>query len=151
MIRLQNLLVPTDFSASSENALRYAVAFADQFGSALHMLHVIGHPAEFGFHGVPIAELHAEAEAKALKKMNEHKGLWSDYNFPVHCEVRVGTPFVEIVRYAKAQNTDLVILGTHGRGKIAHTLLGSVAERVVRKAPCPVLTVRDDEHEFVMP
>ena len=62
-----------------------------------------------------------------------------------------GPAFVEIVRYGKEQNIDLMVLGTHGRGAIAHMLLGSVAEKVVRKAPCPVLVVRDEEHDFVMP
>ena len=63
----------------------------------------------------------------------------------------VGTPFVEIIRYAREHEIDLIVMGTHGRGLIAHVLMGSVAEKVVRKAPCPVLTVRHPEHEFVMP
>ena len=65
--------------------------------------------------------------------------------------VRQGPPFLEIVRYAQEANIDLIVLGTHGRGGLAHMLLGSVAEKVVRKAPCPVLTVRHPEHEFVAP
>ena len=62
-----------------------------------------------------------------------------------------GNPFLEIIRYAKANDVDLIVMGTHGRGAIAHILLGSVAEKVVRKSPCPVLTVRQAQHEFVMP
>ena len=62
-----------------------------------------------------------------------------------------GSAFVEIIQYAKAHNIDLIVLGTHGRGPIAHMLMGSVAEKIVRKAPCPVLTVRHPQHEFVMP
>jgi len=62
-----------------------------------------------------------------------------------------GNPFVEIIRYARAHEIDLIVLGTHGRGPVAHMLLGSVAEKVVRKSPCPVLTVRPAQHEFVMP
>jgi len=65
--------------------------------------------------------------------------------------VGVGTPFVEIVKIAREEEVDLLIIGTHGRGAIAHMLLGSVAERIVRKSPCPVLTVRSGEHEFVKP
>jgi nucleotide-binding universal stress UspA family protein len=65
--------------------------------------------------------------------------------------LRTGSAFVEIVRYAREEEIDLLVMGTHGRGAIAHMLLGSVAERVVRKAPCPVLTVRQRPHEFVMP
>ena len=63
----------------------------------------------------------------------------------------VGSPFLEIVTYAKSHDIDLIVMGTHGRGPIAHMLMGSVAEKVVRKAPCPVLTVRHPEHEFIMP
>ena len=63
----------------------------------------------------------------------------------------VGRPFLEIIRYAKDNQIDLIVLGTHGRGVLSHVLIGSVAEKVVRKAPCPVLTVRHPEHEFVMP
>ena len=69
----------------------------------------------------------------------------------MHAEVREGSPFYEIIRYAKEQDVDLIIMGTHGRGGLVHVLLGSVAEKVVRKSPCPVLTVRHPEHEFVHP
>jgi nucleotide-binding universal stress UspA family protein len=61
----------------------------------------------------------------------------------------VGSPFFEIVRYAEEQQIDLIVIGTHGRGPIGHMLLGSVAEKVVRKSPCPVLTVRQPQHDFV--
>jgi nucleotide-binding universal stress UspA family protein len=71
--------------------------------------------------------------------------------FQIHRDVREGTPFYEIVRYAKEQNIDLIIMGTHGHTGLTHMLLGSVTEKVVRKAPCPVLTVRHPEHEFVHP
>ena len=63
----------------------------------------------------------------------------------------IGGPYVEIVRYAQERDIDLIVMGTHGRGFVAHMLMGSVAEKVVRKAPCPVLTVRHPEHEFVIP
>ena len=66
-------------------------------------------------------------------------------------DVRVGTPFLEIVRYAKETAIDLIVIGTHGRSGLAHVLLGSTAEKIVRKAPCPVLTVRPEGHDFVMP
>ena len=76
-----------------------------------------------------------------------------DWNFTgkVIRSTRTGPPFVEIIRYAKEHDVDLLIMGTHGRGGLAHMLLGSVAEKVVRKSPCPVLTVRPDQHQFAMP
>jgi nucleotide-binding universal stress UspA family protein len=72
-------------------------------------------------------------------------------NLCVQQEVRVGTPFYEIVRYAREMKIDLIVMGTHGHTGLVHVLLGSVTEKVVRKAPCPVLTVRHPEHEFVHP
>ncbi len=66
-------------------------------------------------------------------------------------DVLVGSPYLEIVRYAEAHDIDLIVLGTHGRGAISHALMGSVAEKIVRKAPCPVLTTRESDHEFVLP
>jgi nucleotide-binding universal stress UspA family protein len=65
--------------------------------------------------------------------------------------VEIGSPLAELVRVAREENADLLIAGTHGRGPVAHILLGSIAERLVRKAPCPVLIVRTGEHEFIMP
>jgi nucleotide-binding universal stress UspA family protein len=66
-------------------------------------------------------------------------------------ELRSGFAAAEIVRYAKEQNIDLIVMGTHGRGFVAHAVMGSVAEKVVRTAPCPVLTVRNPQHEFIVP
>ena len=62
-----------------------------------------------------------------------------------------GSPFLEIIQYAKENNVDLIVMGTHGHSGLVHVLLGSVTERVVRKAPCPVLTIRHPEHEFIHP
>jgi nucleotide-binding universal stress UspA family protein len=91
--------------------------------------------------------MHEEAELK----MKELQTKWEDYCFPVNRIVIDGFPFVEILKHAKESNADMIVMGTHGRGAIAHMLLGSVAEKVVRKASCPVLTVRHPEHEFVHP
>lgn len=89
-----------------------------------------------------------EASQKALDELPDPD--WVD-GVSVVREIRVGTPFVEIVRYAKSSDVDLIVIGTHGRSGLAHVLLGSTAERVVRKAPCPVLSVRPEGHDFVMP
>jgi nucleotide-binding universal stress UspA family protein len=159
MINLRQILVPTDFSEPSANALRYARAFAESFGAALHLLHVVD---EITFSpyawigpegGVPLAgyEPRAEVEQQVRERLGRVLTSQERERFRARLELRVGSPFVEIVRYARAEGIDLIVMGTHGRGPIAHMLIGSVAEKVVRKAPCPVLTVRHPEHEFVLP
>lgn len=155
MIELKRILVPTDFSAYSEQAMTYACAFAEQFKSELHVLHVLQDLVSvvpepgvaFPPPGDYMGELKASAE-RALQQMPPAE--WSEKHTVVR-DTRQGPPFLEIVRYAKENDIDLIVIGTHGRGGLAHVLLGSVAEKVVRKAPCPVLTVRPEEHEFVMP
>jgi nucleotide-binding universal stress UspA family protein len=155
MIDLHRILVPTDFSKHSENALSYAAAFAEKFGAELHLLHVVQDLALFIPEAVtaappiapPIEQLTA-AVREALERVIKQNQLT---RFAVQSEVREGNPFYEIIRYAKESDIDLIIMGTHGHTGLIHVLLGSVAEKVVRKAPCPVLTVRHPEHEFVHP
>ncbi|MFN4259599.1 MAG: universal stress protein [Gemmataceae bacterium] len=153
MIDLHNILVPTDFSKSSYNALKYAAAFADKFGAAIYLLHVVQDMALFIPDMVTVAppvapsidQLTAAAR-DAFAKMIEEQNLG---HLTIHCEVREGNPHQVIVQFAKEKDLDLIVMGTHGHTGLAHLLLGSVAEKVVRTAPCPVLTVRHPEHEFV--
>jgi nucleotide-binding universal stress UspA family protein len=155
MIDLHRILVPTDFSKHSQNALTYAVAFAEKFGAELYLLHIVQDLAVFlpdavtaGPPVLPPTEQLTSAVASALERIIKDNHL---EHLNIKPEVREGTPFYEIVRFAKEMNIDLIVMGTHGRAGLAHVLLGSVTEKVVRKAPCPVLTVRDPEHEFVHP
>jgi nucleotide-binding universal stress UspA family protein len=155
MIDLRRILVPTDFSKHSHNALSYAAAFAEKFGAELYLLHVVQDLALFIPEAVSVAppvtppiEQMTAAVKEALQRVVREEDLG---RFKVHCDVREGTPFYEIIQYAKENDLDLIIMGTHGHTGLAHVLLGSVTEKVVRKAPCPVLTVRDPEHEFVHP
>jgi universal stress protein A len=155
MIRLERILLPTDFSEFSKPAEKYACALAEQFDSELHLLHVlqdlIALVPEPGLAFPPpadyVQELRESAE-KALAEMPDP--AWAEGRRIVRA-TRQGPPFLEIVRYARELDVDLIVLGTHGRTGLSHILLGSVAERVVRKAPCPVLTVRPSGHQFVMP
>src|SRR5262245_11724747 len=155
MIDLRRILVPIDFSKHSQNALTYAAAFAEKFGAEIYLLHVVQDLALFIPDAVtagppllpPMDQLTA-AVREALDRVIRENQLGP---LQVHPEVREGTPFYEIIQFAKEKSIDLIIMGTHGRGGLAHVLLGSVTEKVVRKAPCPVLTVRDPEHEFVHP
>lgn len=155
MILLRRILVPVDFSKFSDNALRYAAAFGEKFGAELHLFHVVQDLALFMPDAVavvppvlpPVEEFMAAAQAAFERTVDELK--LPPLN--IHKIVREGTPFYEIVRYAKEADVDLIVMGTHGRSGLVHVLLGSVTERVIRKAPCPVLTVRHPEHEFVHP
>jgi nucleotide-binding universal stress UspA family protein len=155
MIDLKHILVPTDFSKFSDVALHYAIALAEKFGAELHLLHVVQDLALFipdavsvvPAMPVPVEQFTAAART-ALDRVVRENNL---ERFTVHREVREGTPFYEIIRYAKEADIDLIVMGTHGHSGLAHVLLGSATEKVVRKAPCPVLTVRHPEHEFVHP
>lgn len=151
MITLKRILVPTDFSDCSDAAVKYGYALADAFGASLHLLNVIQDPyampwAAEGFSS-SIGELLADWEAESKRRMSETVPF-AAASKPI-VQTRVGAPHSEIVRYANEQRIDLIVLGTHGRGRFGHMLLGSVAERIVRTAPCPVLTVRHPQHEFV--
>lgn len=155
MIRLKRILCATDFSECSNHALRYACEFAEAFGADLHLLHVNEPPAaaysEFGVGYVGAQNLEEDVRRGAEAKLNTLPGAPWEEKLTIVREVVMGTPFVETVRYARDQEIDLIVLGTHGRGAIAHMLMGSTAEKVVRKAPCPVLTVHPEGHEFVLP
>jgi nucleotide-binding universal stress UspA family protein len=155
MIDLKRILLPTDFSKYSRAAVAYAAAFADKFGAEIHLLHVVQNVAVFLPDMVnvmppvmPSFEQMTGAVRDAMRKLIAEEKL---ERFQVHQEIVEGTPFYEIIRLAKEKDIDLIIMGTHGHSGLTHVLLGSVSEKVVRKAPCPVLTVRHPEHEFVHP
>ncbi|MBI1312578.1 universal stress protein [bacterium] len=150
MITLKKIVVPTDFSDHSVKAVRYGAELASKFGAELHLVHAIeATPVMYGEGAYFPPETQAELEAAAVKQLDS-VDVGAD-GVAVVRKVVPGHPFVEIIRYAREVDAGLIVIGTHGRGAIAHMLLGSVAEKVVRKAPCPVLTVRDKEHEFVNP
>jgi universal stress protein A len=147
MILLKQILVATDFGEASDAAMEYGRALARTFGSSLHLLHV----AENRFLR-PAAGDPGRLEAAAQKHLQER--LTDHDRSVLHATAALKTsdrPAEEIVEYAKMHCVDLIILGTHGRGTIAQLLVGSVAEAVVRTAPCPVLTVRHPERDFVVP
>ncbi len=153
-IRLQKILLPTDFSSYSSAATKYACELAAKFGAELHVLHTLEtHLASTpGFAmGLALPQYINESKAaaeQALAAVLDPK--WSAGRTVIQNIVE-GSPKVEILNYARKHNIDLIVLATHGRTGLAHVLMGSVAETVVRTAPCPVLTVRPEGHQFVMP
>jgi universal stress protein A len=155
MIALKTILVPTDFSDTSDQALRYGKALAQAFGASLHVLHVVQEPFAQPWaveaYGFSLATLQEEWMKEANQRLEAALTPEERTALKATLTAQLGHPFLEILRYAKAQDVDLIVMGTHGRGPLGHVVMGSVAERIVRKAPCPVLTVRPDEHEFVLP
>jgi nucleotide-binding universal stress UspA family protein len=155
MIVIKSVLVPTDFSEPAETALKYGKAFSESFDASLHLVHVLDESALVypwtSPDGMPIAlgEARSEMEHMVNDRLNRVLTDAERQKYSAHVSMLCGNPFMEIVEYANSQNIDLIVMGTHGRGPIAHMLMGSVAEKVVRKAPCPVLTVRTPEHEFI--
>jgi nucleotide-binding universal stress UspA family protein len=151
MIQIKRILVPTDFSEYSRQALKYACALAERFSSELHLLNVVQPLALSTPYAGALPEEVMYPVPAAEKEMSELSDPGFEQAASVERSVRTGTPFVEIVRYAREKDIDVIVMGTHGRGGLIHALIGSVAEKVVRKAPCPVLTVRPEGHQFVMP
>ena len=155
MISLKKILLPTDFSEYSEAARDFACSLVEKFGAELHLLHVlqdlVAMAPEPGMAFPPPGDYMQELEASARQALEKRPGESLSGDHTVVREVRHGSPFLEIIRYAKDNDIDLIVMGTHGRSGLAHVLLGSVAEKVVRKSPCPVLTVRPEAHKFEMP
>jgi nucleotide-binding universal stress UspA family protein len=155
MIKITNVLVATDFSDTSESALTYAREFARTFGASLHVLHVVDNAMPFAgpeAAGVDFARLQDEIAAAARHRLSLLVTAEDRTQLRAVAALRTGSaPAFEIAAYAKAEHIDMIVIGTHGRGMIGHLLMGNVAEKVVRIAPCPVLTVHHPEHEFIQP
>ena len=144
MITIRRILVPTDFSECALPAVRYAAELADKFAAELVLLHVVSDAVlalPDAVMPTPATDLHALTEAGKTGLANLIAAEKLERLNP-RPEVRLGSPAAEIIAAATDLHADLVCIGTHGRGGIARVLLGSVAELVVRQAPCPVLTVR---------
>jgi nucleotide-binding universal stress UspA family protein len=155
---ISKILVATDFSDDSNYALSYAVEMAQRFSAELIVLHVDQPLAP-----VMVSELNPGLDLGAMNRIAEEQRLLAlrevdktvdrlrEKQLKVRGLLRVGAPFLEIVTTAQNENVDLIVIGTHGRSGLAHVLMGSVAERVVRKTHCPVLTVRHPDRKFKHP
>jgi len=156
MIRLTTILVATDFSEPSDAALAYGRELSRTFGAKLIVLHVAENIAAraYGADGFVFAEPELQQEVETAARRQVDALISTEDRDLLKAEGAVITsssPAFAITDYAQQITADLIVMGTHGRGAVAHLLLGSVAERVVRTAPCPVLTIRHPEHEFVLP
>lgn len=145
LLGINNILVPIDFSGHSRNALRYAIPMANQYDATLHLLYVVEptvYPADLGFGQVVMPGIENELRAKGQSEL--YNLIETEIGGKVRSEsvVRTGKPHQEILNEVKEKNIDLIIMATHGHTGVEHMLFGSTAMRVVRLAPCPVLTIR---------
>jgi universal stress protein A len=147
MTVIKRMMVPTDFSPASDIAFTYAVDMAAREGSTLHLLHVLDEGSfatayPDGFY-VELPGVRAQLTDDAKARLVGMAAQCAEANVEATTELAVGRAARVIVEAATTRGTDLIVIGTHGRSGFAHLMLGSVTERVVRTAPCPVLAVRD--------
>jgi len=157
MIRLEKILVPVDFSEYSQKAVRYGVELAKDRKASLTLLHVINQRIIDAVHELSVKDYKGDFVEVMRKMVSEREAElqqmvpqdWREGIPELAFEIRKGRPSEEVIKYAKEQGMDLIVVGTHGRSALASALLGSVANTVVLRAPCPVLVVRAIEHDFV--
>jgi universal stress protein A len=137
-MHIRYILAPTDFSAPANRAITAAFELAQTFGADLSLLHVIAVPVYAIEVALPLAELEQDARRALARLLPEAAAA----GVAVTRLVDMGVPFQKILETARAEQADLIVMSTHGRTGLGHLVLGSVAERVVRLAPCPVLTIR---------
>jgi len=155
MIKIERILVATDFSEVADAALEYGRTLAEHFRASLLVVHVAGDllTANLGVAGVipDLSEVQKEGENAARRQLSERLSAHQHGKGSVQGEVLRGNAAAPaLVDYAKAKEIDLIVIGTQGRSGVSRLLLGSVAEQVVRTAPCPVLTVHHPEREFLI-
>jgi nucleotide-binding universal stress UspA family protein len=147
MTKIRHILAPTDFSRHSEAAVAYACGLAEAFGATVHLLHVLSEVLPVGPDPMLAPVLPPEYYRETEESTREALGKFvrAEWGKPASVEVAAawGSAVEAVVDYATTHPIDLVVIATHGRTGLSHVLLGSVAERIVREAPCPVLTIRD--------
>jgi nucleotide-binding universal stress UspA family protein len=147
-LEIKRILVPIDFSEHSKNALKFAVSFAKHFNSELLLLYVVEptvYPADFSFGQVAVPNIENELRERGKIELEQLAKNQIGDTLPSQTFVLTGKPFLEIINTALEKEVDLIIIATHGHTGVEHILFGGTAEKVVRKAPCPVLVVRPVE------
>ena len=153
-MQIKTILFPTDFSQGARAAMDYAISLSRDYEARLILLYVIQDISIAEWYipsSISAADLVEDMQKSAEKEMERWGNEVAEKVSPVERLITRGVPFVEIIRTAKEKNVDLIVIGTHGRTGIDHMLFGSTAEKVVRKSPCPVLTVRMAGKDFKLP
>jgi len=152
-MEIKKILCPVDFSEISANALEYAVFLASHHHAELLLLHVVEHLHEFEHYQILVftpQELSEKMEKHAYEELNKLVEPIKE-TLKIETVIRQGKAFVEIIKETKEKDMDLIVVASHGRTGISHMLVGSVAEKVVRKANCPVLVFRDKNTQLDIP
>lgn len=138
------IVCPVDFSEFTDEIIEYGVSIAKKFDSELHLLHVIPNLNYFTPYESFLTPENLVTMERSIEKEidKDFQKTIKKIDIPVKQTIKTGVTFVEILDYIKAEKIDLVVMGTHGRSGFEHILLGSVAEKIIRRSPCPVLTVR---------
>jgi nucleotide-binding universal stress UspA family protein len=145
-VSIKKVLVPIDFSDYSKSALKYAVNFAKSFSADITLVYVVEpiiYPPDFSMGQIAIPAVSTEWDERAQEELDKLAKTEISKDVKVKSIIKTGKPFVEIIETAKEEEIDLIIIATHGHSGVEHILFGSTAEKVVRKAPCPVLTLRE--------
>jgi nucleotide-binding universal stress UspA family protein len=153
-MQIKTIVFPTDFSNGARAAMDHAVSLARDYKARLVLLYVVQDISIAEWYipsSLSVTDLLEDMQKSASQEMDKWAAEVSANVKDLEKMVVRGVPFVEIIRTAREKQVDLIVIGTHGRTGIDHLLFGSTAEKVVRKAPCPVLTVRSAGKEFSMP
>lgn len=148
---IKKVLVPIDFSDYSKSSLKYAVNFAKNFKASLILVYVVEpviYPPDFSMGQIAIPAAGVEMDKRAKEELDKLAEKEIPSGLSVKKIIKTGKPFVEIIETAADEDADLIIIATHGHTGVEHILFGSTAEKVVRKAPCPVLTLREPAKGF---
>lgn len=145
-LEIKKVLVPVDFSDYSKNALTYAINFVQHFKAEIHLIYVVEpviYPPDFSMGQIAIPSVDLEMDKRAREELENLSEKQIPGEIRKNLIVKTGKPFIEIIETAAEISADLIIIATHGHSGMEHILFGSTAEKVVRKAPCPVLTIRE--------
>ena len=148
---INKILVPVDFSDYSKSSLRYAVNFSKYFKAEMILIYVVEpviYPPDFSMGQIAIPSINPEWDQRAKEELDKLAKSEIHGDVKVKTIIKTGKPFMEIIEAAEEEDIDLIIIATHGHSGVEHILFGSTAEKVVRKAPCPVLTLREPVKGF---
>jgi nucleotide-binding universal stress UspA family protein len=151
-LEIKKILVPIDFSDYSKSSLKYAANFSNKFNAEITLIYVVEpviYPPDFSMGQIAIPSVNAEWDLKAKEELDKLGKQEIPESVKVSTIIKTGKPFLEIIDTAAEENIDLIIIATHGHSGVEHILFGSTAEKVVRKAPCPVLTLREPIKGFM--